>query len=736
MLLTNISFKNFYTSIIIFLSLFNILNYLKAQENYINLLELDKTSIHHLNIFTQNSAELKNLSDKDLSSCFSLTLATKQQSEIIYEFDGETVSPVKVNVTLSVENESDNNIGEIEILVSTMSPNAGFQHVITGTLKNINSLQTFVFKERAAKWIMLRLKSVEKEFQLSIAEVNISGYKGSPKSHYEFKETPVSTIEILNKLNEVLKSVYITPDEKNLFFDASDGRLDRWSIAEASLISSGITDKTKREEYLSNIDILKNKAKEALNNATTPFEKAEALLIWMHKNVLSSGYSSSQTNLSKLLDEGKFNCVSSAVLFNILGKEVGLDIKAVEVPDHVFLILYDGNTHVDIETTTPYGFNPKTDHKVLDNIKKITGFSYVSDSLIEKRREVEEIGLTALIYYNQGVLFNEQKKYEEALFSYYCALSFDPVFPSAIHNVLYTLTNWSVELAQKKQFKESLKLVEIGLVLVPLDVTFRSNYQAIVNQWAEYVADSGDLNRAVQIYRDASTVFPEGNFNAMQAGVYIRLANNSMQSKQWSEAIEIVESGKKNIDEAAVKELENWQKGIYFEWLNNELENKQFKNAIAIIENANKVFPEEYRFKYNLGYIAQELVKEISINQGQEKADEFILDFIKRFADIKDILDVFKNYYLNQIKMLLFQNIENSETQISGYIKSFYKIFKNTKLVDDLVRYGYDNQAQKMICNQEWVKAIEIYETALKILPNDSILKNNLEYCKQKNKTK
>lgn len=70
-----------------------------------------------------------------------------------------------------------------------------------------------------------------------------------------------------------------------------------------------------------------------------------------------AGYSLHQTKLSTVLQTGVFNCISSAVLYTVLARRVGLDVQGVLLPSHAFaqITLPDGTVY-DIETTNPEGF--------------------------------------------------------------------------------------------------------------------------------------------------------------------------------------------------------------------------------------------------------------------------------------------------------------------------------------------------------------------------------------------
>lgn len=70
-----------------------------------------------------------------------------------------------------------------------------------------------------------------------------------------------------------------------------------------------------------------------------------------------AGYDWGQSRLTGIFADGKYNCVSSTLLFLVLAREFGMDAKGVVLPSHVFaqLTLPDGSV-VEIETTSPDGY--------------------------------------------------------------------------------------------------------------------------------------------------------------------------------------------------------------------------------------------------------------------------------------------------------------------------------------------------------------------------------------------
>ena len=62
-------------------------------------------------------------------------------------------------------------------------------------------------------------------------------------------------------------------------------------------------------------------------------ELAERLLELLHRELFRE-YDERQTRLDELLATGRFNCVSSAVLYGLLARSRGLEFRAVQTPDH------------------------------------------------------------------------------------------------------------------------------------------------------------------------------------------------------------------------------------------------------------------------------------------------------------------------------------------------------------------------------------------------------------------
>ena len=689
----------------------------------VNLLRLSAAKFERSTASSGEQAGLKALTDDDPA-----TVARVQAAEgvvdIIYGFGGAMVAPERLVVRLPRELPANAGIARVEVLVSTSSAQTGFLSLRSDPLKSTAEAQQFSFPPTGARWIMLRFTAAAKVKFVSVAEVAILGYEGPPVSHYAFKDAPAKAFDVLARLKKSSSlNVTISADESGLFADVKDGRFAEWSFDEAALLASGVIDAGKRKDYLKRLDALEAGAKKAVAGAKIPFEKGEKLLAWLHAKdgPLAKGYVAHQTDLSAVLDTGTFNCVSSAALYIALGKRLGLDLRAIEVPDHAFAILYDGTNHADVETTTPSGFNPARDDAARAEFEKRTGFRYIPDSHRNQRREIGEAGLVAIIYYNHGVTLTGQKRHHEALLANFRALSLDREFASAVKNALAALGNWSNELSREGKYESALNVLLTGVELAPKDATLLHNSKVVWGEWAEASAKAGKDDEALAILRRAATAVPEGNFPAMQAWIYLRRGEELAKAGAWEKALAAVEPGFEKIDKVAQKELRDWSAGVPLRWSQSEINKKNFAKAIDVLQAARSRQPTDDRLTKNLVYCVQEWARETEAKEGEVKAKAILLGQMKRFPQITELKDVASGHAQRVVGVL---------RDAGKFPEALTAISDNKELLKDkddkaLARSVYDRWARSLKEKKDWQGAVDLYAEALERYPKDNHLFNN-----------
>jgi tetratricopeptide (TPR) repeat protein len=427
------------------------------------LLRSSNTKRHSTTALPSEDGQLANLMDNDARTISTLSAAPDAPLDLIYEFS-ETATPQELVVLLPERLPPGASIARVEVLGSSLSPATGFQFLRADPLENTKEVQRFRLRPQGVKWVMLRFQPATGSQRVAVAEIALLGKWELPKSAYAFKESPVKAIELLAGLQAVQGvQVALDVDEAKLVADVSNGRFKTGSLAEAAFFAGGVRDAQKRKQYLEQINALAKEAKKELGGVKSPTEKGDKLLTWLHNKALVKGYKADQSDLHTILDEHDFNCLSSAILYVALADKLGLDARGIEVPDHAFAIVYDKKDHADVETTTPRGFNPQRD--AIEEFANKTNFVYIPDSNRDKRREVRDAGLAALVYYNHGVDRLQEKRYPEALAAFFRALSLDRESARAVQNALVTLARWGLHLSEQGRFEDAIAVAAAGVNL-------------------------------------------------------------------------------------------------------------------------------------------------------------------------------------------------------------------------------------------------------------------------------
>jgi hypothetical protein len=210
----------------------------------------------------------------------------------------------------------------------------------------------------------------------------------------------------------------LEPDPKALEYARRAARSGGYSwtdLAEISLWASG--EPAAGRGGSPSMERLRAAAAELRSSPELPAagrERAEYVLAFMHKKLLRS-YSLNQTRVDTLLSGGRYNCVSSAVLYMILAMSAGLDVSGVMTSDHAFAAVHLRGGDIDVETTNPYGFDPGSRREFHDQFGKLTGFAYVPARNYRDRAAISPIELVSLIISNRISELETRNRFAEAV---------------------------------------------------------------------------------------------------------------------------------------------------------------------------------------------------------------------------------------------------------------------------------------------------------------------------------
>jgi len=195
--------------------------------------------------------------------------------------------------------------------------------------------------------------------------------------------------------------------------------LPREDLVRAAFLASG-TALDLLPGYAARLEALLAGLESRLGGIEGHAERGAALLEALHDGTLVK-YEENATTLDGLLDTGRYNCVSSAMLYMIAGERLGLAIGGVRTFDHAFCSLSvpaSGNKaarSIDIETTNRYGFEPGARKEFTDSFGRVTGYNYVPPGKYSKRFPVDARGMAGLILSNRAAAYERSKRFDEAL---------------------------------------------------------------------------------------------------------------------------------------------------------------------------------------------------------------------------------------------------------------------------------------------------------------------------------
>ncbi len=299
---------------------------------------------------------------------------------------------------------------------------------------------------------------------------------------------------------------------------------------------------------------------------------AEELLVFLHTHL--KGYSLYQTQVDILIDRGTFNCVSSAVVYMILGRDMGLDVQAVATSDHAFaLVRLSSGRDVDVETTTKFGFDPGTKVGFTNSFGQ-TGFVYVPPGNYSQRTTVTDRQLLGLLVQNRMVEFQRTGRPEEAVGPAIDRWVVEGT-PEAFRGMIDGFVNYGKSLNDRREFLQGLDLVDRMVVWtgpvddakqlagvfvnnqvgVLLDRKDFSGAQALSNNWKNRgLLSQAQANDMAALIADNQLAFAVNNLPADQAAGQVEQAfaqgsvsaarRTELLSAVYGQAVQIVGSMK------------------------------------------------------------------------------------------------------------------------------------------------------------------------------------------------
>jgi tetratricopeptide (TPR) repeat protein len=250
----------------------------------------------------------------------------------------------------------------------------------------------------------------------------------------------------------------------------------------------------------------------------------------MHKNLLKA-YSPTQTRVDALFSNGRFNCVSSAVLYVILCESAGIRTSGVMTKDHAFVTVHIGGIDIDVETTNPYGFDPGNRKEFHNQFGKLTGFAYVPGRNYRDRQTIDKIELISLIMNNRMTELESRNLYVEAVpiaVDRYTLLngnaqaagdgasSSDHLFMDPRKDLLDRLLNYGTSLFKAGKEEDCLRWVAAASARYPESRWQELILAAVNNRIMKYLK-TNQITEAKKFLNNQKTLLPLTDYKQLDA---------------------------------------------------------------------------------------------------------------------------------------------------------------------------------------------------------------------------
>lgn len=264
-----------------------------------------------------------------------------------------------------------------------------------------------------------------------------------------------------------------------------DGGCDGLDLLDSALVAGGTVDPQRRATYRQALDRLVDELRLSGRVVGTDFDKARAVHDFLHARLLTGGFRETATTVEAAFDAGRFNCISSVILFRIVAERFGLRVHGVEVPGHAYAVVETSAGAVVVQTTCPAWFAVLGDEQQRRAALQHTlGARVAADADRDPAagRRLNDVGLIAVVLYNRGLDHLEAGRYAEALAANRAALELDSHNTTARTNLLATVNNWSLAEFKAGDAAAALKLLEQGLTVAPDYELFHENLIAVYQQ--------------------------------------------------------------------------------------------------------------------------------------------------------------------------------------------------------------------------------------------------------------
>ncbi|MCX8029001.1 MAG: hypothetical protein N2712_03295 [Brevinematales bacterium] len=520
-------------------------------------------------------------------------------------------------------------------------------------------------------------------------------------------------------------SIYNTDLERKMFEEYIKtkriGDIETWLI-----LASGTYDPNRILYYKSLIDKMSSEISNSVKDKrVSRYDLAKLIFDYLHQNVFKS-YLERSTDLDQLFDTGYYNCVNSTAIYNILLKRFGFDPKVVQLPDHIFSVIYLDNYKIEIETTARKGFDVVRNPEAIKELRERTSYVYIPEGK-GFRVEIGDEGLIASMYANQVLNYKDTGNYTEILKASIKALILETNLFLAYTNLRSSYIGIFTDYVKKKDYENAILFAEESLQIFKNDREIKELLSSFYYNLVLTQIETKDFPKAIKTAYYIKTNKTEYYSSVAELTDYlvINWAKAEIQKGNYDKVFNIF-SISSNIDR---KRTYNAGVNALIEISKILANMKEYDKVIQYHKEFLKMFPEGKEAEQNLGYYYNLWGVDLMNISKLEEAVIVFEDGMKSLPK-DNILRQNASIAYARLAQIHFdkKDFENSLKSIERSIE-----LNNSKQLDNIRRNIYIGWARHIAFSEEnFRKAKEITSKGLEYYPNDPELKRIYDYVSKK----
>ena len=303
-------------------------------------------------------------------------------------------------------------------------------------------------------------------------------------------------------------------------------------LIQISLLFSGVSERDLQSHTTQILKYLAEVQPYVKARAKSDYELGRSLLAYLHETRLKR-YDSSQSAIHTMLKKGKFNCLSSTALYLICARSLGLTVEPISAPNHVFLRMKNGDSWIDVETTTKYGFHPGTRNEFFDEFGRLTGSTYIPPQNYRDREIITERQLFSLML--QAQLPEKDPNILRVAIDWYM---FVPT-RDAQRNLQYAYSNYVDWLNDEDLYDHATRYVINYKRRFQSDPALRKSVEALLHRQILFFIEKKRWRSTEELLDESTNVLAADLKQAMAENLLAKAMQEGKRKKQYASVLDL-----------------------------------------------------------------------------------------------------------------------------------------------------------------------------------------------------